>query len=92
MGLESIFKGHLNEFLGLNKSLSGARMDICIKCPLYRITNIAGIKTPVCATIWLNPKTNEISIKESEGFFKGCGCRLQAKTTVENEKCPAGKW
>lgn len=42
--------------------------------------------------LWLNPETGDVSDTVRDGYYKGCGCRLDAKTTLINEKCPAGKW
>lgn len=42
--------------------------------------------------LWLNPETNDVSIEKKDGYIKGCGCRINAKIRVADEKCPAGKW
>lgn len=89
MGLSDILKGHVNEALGLNKTTSEYRMDVCRKCPLYLIT-VAG---PVCNNkLWINVETGDVSNKRKDGYTNGCGCRLKAKTTLHNAKCPIGKW
>lgn len=89
MGLASILEGHTNELLGLNKDISKARMTICKKCPLCKYTLVG----PVCnPNLWVNTKTNEISESKKDGFENGCGCRLEAKTTLVNAICPLNKW
>lgn len=89
MEIGQIVKGHANELLGLNKDLVSERMKICKKCPLFAIK----FGQEVCNNkLYLNIKTGEISTKEKEGFKRGCGCRLRAKTTLAKAKCPFGKW
>ena len=69
----------------MTESELNSRIEICKHCPI----NANGQCTN---KLCLNPKTNEISTKFKEGFFRGCGCRLNAKTRLINAKCPAGKW
>ena len=91
MGIGQIIDGHIKEALGVNQSLSEKRLDICEICPIFSRKNktIGG----VCSSyLYLNPVTNEISTVYKKGYFKGCGCRLNAKTRLKNQKCPAGKW
>ena len=88
MQIGTIVQGHVNEFLGLNKNLSEERMKICKVCPIYS-NKLGGICN---RKLWLNPNTNKISLEEKDGFIRGCGCRLNAKTTVLEEHCPAKKW
>lgn len=83
-----IIKGHVNEMLGLNKSISEVRLEICHKCPLFKNT-VGGICNP---SLWVNPETDETSTVKKDGYFKGCGCRLKAKTTLNTAHCPAHKW
>ena len=83
-----IVKGHANELLGLNKNYVEMRLNICKKCPIYS-TKLGGICND---RLWLNPETNDISMKERDGYVRGCGCRLPAKTTLPDAKCVAGKW
>lgn len=88
MEVGKIITGHLNELLGLNKDLSEERLKICKKCPIYS-NKFGGL----CNNkLYIDPKTNKISIYKKDGYVKGCGCRLQAKTTILNEKCIIGKW
>lgn len=88
MEIGNIVNGHMNELLGLNKNLSATRMYICIKCPLYssRLGGMCNNK------LWYNKENGDVSMSYKAGYIKGCGCRLKAKTTIANEKCPAGKW
>ena len=89
MGFSQILSGHLNEVLGLNKDISSKRLQICSQCPLYKKTIVG----PICNNkLWYNVRTNEVSDKQKLGFKKGCGCRLNAKTSLPNASCPLGKW
>lgn len=88
MEIGNIIQGHLNEVLGLNKDIGEERMKICLSCPLY-VKRLGGICN---SKLWLNPITNEISTEQKDGFKKGCGCRLSAKVTVPQAKCPLNKW
>lgn len=90
-GVKNIIQGHINEFLGNKKALAIPRRNICKKCPLYHINDFWGW-AECNSHLYLNPKTNQTSETEKEGFIKGCGCRIEAKITVANEKCPTGKW
>ena len=84
----NIAQGIANNALGINKSMSELRMEICKKCPIYS-TRFGGS----CNNkLWLNPKTDEISLEKKEGYKNGCGCVLKLKTSVTSEECPAGKW
>ena len=88
MEIGAIVKGHINEALGLGEDLKEKRMKICRQCPLFKDV-LGGICN---SNLWLNPKTNEISIEQENGYYRGCGCRLQAKTTLSTASCPAKKW
>lgn len=88
MEIGQIVKGHVNEALGLNKDISQVRMEICRNCPLFK-DSLGGICNP---KLWLNPETGDISTEKKDGYYKGCGCRCQAKTTLPNGHCPAKKW
>lgn len=83
-----IIQGHVNELLDLNEDMSENRMRICRKCPIFK-KDFGGICNH---QLWLNPETNDISLVKKEGYRRGCGCRLLAKTTLANAACPAGKW
>lgn len=83
-----IVKGHINELVGLNEDLSVRRLMICKKCPLYS-SELGG----VCdRKLYLDPETDNVSLKPLDGYVRGCGCRLLAKTTLPEAKCIAGKW
>ena len=88
MEIGQIVKGHVNEVLGLNEDLKEKRMKICLQCPLYKDT-LGGICN---SKLWLNPKTGDVSTEHEDGYYRGCGCRLQAKTTLSTATCPAKKW
>lgn len=89
MGVTDIIKGHLNEVLNVNQELSEMRFKICRNCPLY----IKKSYGEVCNNeLFLNPNTNEILHYPNNGFYRGCGCRLSAKTTLPTAHCPANKW
>lgn len=89
MNILNIIKGHFNEVLNANQDTSRQRMEICEKCPLFRKESYGLICN---SNLWINPETNEISDIFKPGFLKGCGCRLRAKTTLQSENCPVGKW
>lgn len=88
MEIGKIIHGHVNELLDLNKDIAEVRMEICHKCPLFKDI-VGGVCNP---KLWLNPKTNEISSYSQPGFYKGCGCRIKAKTRLKEGGCPAKKW
>lgn len=88
MNVGMIVQGHVNELLGLNKDISQERMKICKVCPLF-LNSMGGICNP---RLYLNPQTGDVSTKYKDGYGKGCGCRLQAKTKLPNAHCPNGKW
>ena len=88
MEIGQIIKGTVNELLGLNKDISLGRKKICYRCPLFSI-KYGGICND---KLWINPKTGDISTEEKDEFIKGCGCRINAKTTLSSAECPIGKW
>lgn len=89
MGVSDILQGHVNEALGLHKTTSEYRMGVCRECPLY-INTVFG---PTCnSRLWINLETGDISTTRKDGYKNGCGCRLKAKTTLPNAKCPIEKW
>lgn len=88
MEIGNIVKGHANELFNLNQNLSKSRMQICKKCPLFKDI-VGGLCNP---KLWMNPITKEVSTEKRDGFFKGCGCRLLAKTTLTNASCPVKQW
>ena len=42
--------------------------------------------------LWLNPITKDVSLDKKDGYVRGCGCVLSAKTRLPNAVCPANKW
>lgn len=88
INVKDIAEGHLNELLGKNKDVASERMEICKKCPLF-LNELGGRCNP---RLYLDPTTEQISVSKKPGYFKGCGCRLKAKTTVLSNHCPAKKW
>ena len=88
MEIGNIVNGHVNELLGLNKDISKERMKICQKCPLFS-TKYGGL----CNNkLYIDPTTNDVSVRPKDGYVRGCGCRLQAKTSLLNAKCIIDKW
>ena len=88
MEVRNIIKGHVNEVLGLNVDLKEKRLEICHKCPLFK--DILG---GLCnSELYLNPKTGDVSREQKDGYYRGCGCRLQAKATLVTASCPIKKW
>lgn len=85
---KNIVKGHVRELLGLDQDISQQRMKICLKCPLYK-NNLGG---QCNSALYLNPETGDVSNVKKDGYFKGCGCRLNAKTRLAGAHCPALKW
>lgn len=88
MEVGNIIKGHVNEVLGLNVDLKQKRLEICRKCPLFKDV-LGGLCN---SQLWLNPRTGDVSTDSKDGYYRGCGCRLQAKTTLITAICPAKKW
>lgn len=83
-----IIEGHANELLGLNENISEKRLQICKQCPIY-CQRWGGTCND---RLWINPETNEVSVNPKDGYVRGCGCRLPAKTTLPYATCIAGKW
>jgi hypothetical protein len=70
--------------------MENLRMTICKKCPLYTERISGG---PVCSSyLYIDPKTDEISLKRKEGYVKGCGCVIASKIKSKEAACPADKW
>ena len=84
-----IIKGHFNEATNKNSNLREERLEICRECPIF----IEASYGPVCDNNkWINPKTNESSLFPLKGYVRGCGCRLNAKTTLKDNHCIVNKW
>ena len=75
-----IIDGHVNEMFNANEGLYEERMKICKECPLYTNTKIGHL----CDKAKYINKDNKI--------IHGCGCRLDAKARLFDEKCVLNKW
>lgn len=82
----TITVGHPAE---LEQQLRDNRLSICKKCLLF--TN-----HPQLGYICDNNKHITLDGKlinyESSNSRSGCGCKLEIKTRLKNEKCILGKW
>lgn len=86
--IKNIVQGHINELLSINTDISVERLNICYQCPLYS-SKLGGI----CNNkLWLNIQTGDVSTIQKDGYKRGCGCRVKAKTRLVNATCPLGKW
>lgn len=85
-----IINGHVNEALGKNEEIKDQRMEICKKCPLYKDTPMGPVCNPRLYISELD-KTTVID-RPRIGYKRGCGCRLNAKTRLQNSKCIVNKW
>jgi hypothetical protein len=63
------------------------RLQICEHCGIYD-----PIRQLCNGSLYINPDTNDVSIKPKDGYFKGCSCYIPRKVLNINAKCPAGKW
>ena len=89
MEIGNIVKGNINRLLGLNKNLYEERIKICKRCPLYKLK----FGEEICNhKLYLNPKTNDVSTEQKDGYIKGCGCLLKSKTPILEAHCPVDKW
>lgn len=89
MSVKDILTGHLNELLKKGQDLFEARMSVCKACPLYKVGSLGPICNP---SLYLNAETKQVNYIGGPGFTKGCGCRLNAKTRLEDAECPNKKW
>lgn len=87
--ITEIIQGHWNELFKREEELSKTRLAICARCPLYKATVVGRVCDP---SLYLDPKTNETRTTPAQGYFKGCNCRLEAKSRVPEKHCPANKW
>lgn len=64
-----------------------SRFRICEQCGIYdqdrKICN---------GSLYINPKTNDVSLTQKVGYVKGCNCYIPRKVLNATAKCPAGKW
>lgn len=92
--IKAIMKGHVKEAIGKHdKDRTNKRLAVCKSCPLYLESNVG----PKCnPNMWVNPKDQtEYAYMNKEGFIQGCGCRLNAKATLDEKDggvCPADFW
>lgn len=87
--IKDIITGHVNELFDRNAEFHEKRMAICEKCPLYKSTLVG----PMCnRELYLDTSTGLVSSYPKEGYRKGCGCRLDAKTRNPKNRCPVNKW
>jgi hypothetical protein len=86
--VKDILEGHLNELLNKKEKLSASRLAICIACPIASQTAL-GLMCD--SRKWIN-KNNETASEDTPGFTRGCGCRMSAKTTLEQAHCIIDKW
>ena len=88
--MKDILEGHLKELFNKEEDLSKQRVNICKSCPLYKIDSILG---EICnSKLYLNLETNQTSTYPRNGYYNGCGCRIQAKSRLITAKCPLNKW
>lgn len=88
MIVRDVVEGHLNEVVNKNTSLSEVRMQICKECPLYKSTTLG----PICNNKLYMDSEGNTSENPLNGYKKGCGCRLNAKTRLERAVCTHGRW
>lgn len=89
MSVRQIAEGFYNNLVKKEEDLHKKRIDICKKCPLWKIDSVWG---PICnPSLYIN-ENNEISNKNIIGYIKGCGCVLNSKTRVPDSKCIINKW
>lgn len=89
MVIDQIVRGHFNEVMNREEQLYTKRMSICSTCPLLEV----GSWGKVCSNKkYINLKTDKVSTFPCESCVNGCGCRLEAKTRVQEAKCPLSKW
>ena len=64
-----------------------SRLKICEQCGIYDLDR------KICnGDLYINPKTNDVSIVKKLGYIKGCNCYIPRKVLNSAAKCPAGKW
>ena len=85
-----ILQGHINEVLNREEDLSQSRLEICKQCPIYKESKAFG---PICdSTKYISPDGQDWDNKYHEGWTRGCGCRLKAKSRLKNAHCIIKKW
>ena len=64
-----------------------SRLRICEQCGIYDSAR------KICnGNLYINSKTNDVSIVRKDGYIKGCNCYIPRKVLNTTAKCPAGKW
>ena len=63
------------------------RFSICRKCGIFNVS-----KETCNEFLYINPKNNDISTQQKDGYIKGCGCYIPTKIKRESNHCPANKW
>lgn len=68
-----------------------SRMEICRRCPLYKIDSVYG---PVCNKRLYISEEDKLTVTTwpRAGFKKGCGCKLNWKAKNANAHCIVNKW
>jgi hypothetical protein len=90
MSISQIAEGFYNNATDKEQDLFEERIAICRTCKLMKMEGIFG---EICnSRLYLNPITDETSKVKMDGFKRGCGCVLKAKTRVKGSRCPVGKW
>jgi hypothetical protein len=106
--IKDIIKGHVYKLLNVNSSLSEARKEQCLNCPLLNgnsCNKALAIRTElnefkenkVVYTSNLNnplnlPNNSTQGFIGTEEYTSGCGCNLEAKRTLMNHTCPINLW
>jgi hypothetical protein len=84
-----IIRGHANELFGINEELAIERIEICEACPIC----VQSAFGPMCDhDKWIHPETEDVLLFPKDGYVRGCGCRLSAKTTLRDNHCIINKW
>ena len=87
--INKIIKGHLLELLNKEKDLYKNRISICKECKLFSNTIIGEICDHTKCLY--KDKVYDVGSKPYKSIC-GCGCRLNAKLRLKDEKCVLGKW
>lgn len=64
-----------------------SRLSICEHCGIFDQD-----RKTCNGNLYINPETNDVSIKPKSGYIKGCSCYIPRKVLNAQAKCPAGKW
>ena len=70
--------------------MSKERLEICNKCPLFKIDKIYG---SVCdSNKYISKDGKSWSWFRKDGYVRGCGCHLEHKTKRINGHCIIDLW